>query len=159
MQVLRLLQFWLSPCVLQVQRNESTQRRRARSAGPECQACCVPSGGPQEAYCRGQGLPGPTKAVAIHSKRCATAKAGNTPLALQACESSRASQIPCGQDGSTSQVGASSDSEKGRDARGVGFSLLGLGIKSCRPSHCPYPNLLRKYLEMGQGCGCPPLRH
>eukprot|EP00971_Amphidinium_carterae_P260019 5159102-Amphidinium_carterae.1 len=65
--------------------------------------------------------------MCIRDRCCATAKAGNCPSALQASEFASSSQIPCGQDGSTSQTGTGSYGEAGRASRGACYCLLGLG--------------------------------
>eukprot|EP00971_Amphidinium_carterae_P340346 6478649-Amphidinium_carterae.1 len=71
--------------------------------------------------------PRPCKSSSNHSQCCATAKAGNPSLTFKACESARAGKIPCGQDGSASQAGASRDGEKGRATRRACLGVLGLG--------------------------------
>eukprot|EP00971_Amphidinium_carterae_P351212 6491977-Amphidinium_carterae.1 len=127
LQELRVLQFWVQACLLQVQGGQGPTGSGAWCASPEGESRCLPGRGPQEAHCCGQGLPGPANAVANCASSCATAKTGNPPTAFQACASLSASQNTCGQDGPTSKSCARSDPEKRTVQGRIGDCLLGLG--------------------------------
>eukprot|EP00971_Amphidinium_carterae_P090770 1796738-Amphidinium_carterae.1 len=59
---MRVLQFWVQACLLQVQGGEGPKGSRAWCAGPEGESRSLPGRGSQEAHCCGQGLPGPANA-------------------------------------------------------------------------------------------------